>query len=506
MTGVQTCKRDNVITGGRGPRRAGFHVFTFSRFHVFTFSRFHVFTFSRFHAFTLIEMLVSLAVISLALAVVGIVFSITVKTAGQSAAYSETHNWVRQFMQQIDEDLRYCVPSQSILVLVGRTQAAALTKSDLDAGKFYRVLIGNPANVPAGYDPEFNANLDNPNPLLAQYSDPRADLLMFFSNRPTVSVAPALNPSATDPYAAGVKFAPILVTYGQAGLGQPQWDGTNYQFPPDTSLRHIDNVGGLSLIPANRWHLGRRATIVGRSGNATWDLDFDGEADDGVDERGRITAGRATRNYPGDVATFDLPAFLTDPALLNAGLAPRSPYVFDTDATAWPLLLKQRILRLLYRDGENDQFHHVATVLEDVPVELKSNLGVHMLPGCVWFQVEFLMPEDPRNSVEYSDPTPLILNDYSSRSDMPRWTTVQDGFTYVFVPDTAENREALARPTPGSGSRLDTFALLNPTGANTVANRVIRLWPYAIRITVRVWDAQKRLDEPIVRSIVHRFE
>ena len=75
---------------------------------------FHVITLSLYHAFTLIEMLVSLAVLSVALAVVGVVFTVTTKTASQSAAYSETHNWVRQFVQQIDEDLRYVDPANSV--------------------------------------------------------------------------------------------------------------------------------------------------------------------------------------------------------------------------------------------------------------------------------------------------------------------------------------------------------------------------------------------------------
>ena len=461
-------------------------------------------------AFTLIEMLVSLAVISLALAVVGIVFSITVKTAGQSAAYSETHNWVRQFVQQIDEDLRYCDPSQSILVLAGRTQAAALTKSDLDAGKFYRVLIGNPANVGAGFDPEYGSPID------PQYSDPRADLLMFFSNRPTASVAPVAD-LTDDPYGAGVKFAPVLVTYGHAALGQAQWNGTNYQFPPDASLRHIENVGGLSPIPATRWHLGRRATILEPSPPMN-KVAFD------TAEETRITQCNHDGAMPGDVARLDVAAFFAGfaplPPVIPALYSPYPPATgatwnpaWATTPTMWSYTLQQAIQSLLYLNSAEPN-HHVAAVLEDVPVELKSNLGVHMLPGCAWLQVEFLMPEDPRNSVEYSaDPS---FSGMSQRSDMPRWTTVQAGATYVFVPDTPENRVALARdPTTGlpSARLLNTFARLDQSPGNDaslpatlVTNRIIRLWPYAIRITVRVWDAQKRLDEPIVRSIVHRFE
>ncbi len=510
---VQTCKGENVQTGGCGPRRAGFHVFTFSPFHVFTFSR--------SHAFTLIEMLVSLAVISLALAIVGIVFAITVKTAGQSAAYSETHNWVRQFMDQIDEDLRYCDPSQSILVMVGRTQPAALKAEDLAAGKFHRVLIGNPANVPGGYDPEYDPGLDNADPRLAQYSDPRADLLMFFSNRPTASVAPYPG-LVSDPYAAGVKFSPIRVVYGHAALAEPMWGGSSYTFPLPGNERHIEqtvtvNGNVLSVIPANRWHLSRVATILAPppSTGTVADTQFTAQASANVVGCQPYQDSTFSAYLPGDAAYLNVP-YLLDvlgprwALMWSQSPAWESPYNYPA---VFPL-----VDSLMYAQQTTTN-HHVATVLEDVPVELSSNMGVHMLPGCAWFQVEFLMPEDPRNSVEYSDPTPQTATDNSARSDMPRWTSLPaSGTTYVFVPDTPENRQAVAAQAgvtgiPLPGSRLATFGRLDqdPNGdvsrPNTgVSNRVIRLWPYAIRVTVHVWDARGRLTEPIVRSIVHRFE
>ena len=100
-------------------------------------------------AFTLVEMLVSLAVLSIALGVVGYVFSATINATRQAAAYSEAHNLAQQLVSQIREDLRHCDPANSLLVLVGRTQAAARTKDDLDARKFWRVLVGDPAALPA---------------------------------------------------------------------------------------------------------------------------------------------------------------------------------------------------------------------------------------------------------------------------------------------------------------------------------------------------------------------
>ena len=70
--------------------------------------------------------------------------------------------------------------------------------------------------------------------------------------------------------------------------------------------------------------------------------------------------------------------------------------------------------------------------------------------------------------------------------------------------------------TPISGSRLDSFAQVLPpsgttppanyNGENSRRNRAIRMWPYAIRITIRAIDQRGRLEEPIARSVVHRFD
>lgn len=459
-------------------------------------------------AFTLIEMLVSLAVMALALSVVGVVFTITTRTTSQTAAYSEVHNWVRQCMEQIKEDLRYCNPSESVLVLVGRTQAAALTQNDLEAGKFYRVLTGNKnASSLGGYDPETAAGLDNADWRLAQYSNPRADILMFFSNRPTASQAPNPSDDANDPYAAGVRFAPIRVVYGHAALGNAVWTSAKtWSFP--TTVRHIEQTlsGGQSVIPANRWHLARVATIIEPSA---------GQTQLSANACANVPLGRpyidGTVYMPGDAAFLDLP-YLAHTALgpTNAVFGGTIPPLLSPYGALTSIL--PTINSLIYSSGTTTPppLHHVATVLEDVPVELRGNMGVHLLPGCAWFQVEFLMPEDARNSMTFSDPK--LSGAYSTRTDMPRWTTVPAASTYVFVPDTPQNRLAVVDPAQlaGASTRVWDFSRLDQTPANdpndVVSNRVVRMWPYAIRVTIRAYDPRGRLTEPIVRSIVHRFE
>jgi len=481
-------------------------------------------------AFTLVEMLVSLAVLSLALAVVGVVFTVTTRTAGQAAAYSEALRWARQFTEQIREDLRYCDPARSVLVIVGRTQAAALRPEDLAAGKHYRVLIGDPGQVPSGYDPELSPGLDQSPLENAQYSDPRADILMFFSDRPTSSQAPASLERAANAFqrslSSGSKLAPIQVVYGHASFGQADSSGTAIL----PTVRHIENPAGLSPFPAVRWVLARRAVLLDADAPANKET-FGNTYPYCGDEWARITTYQPDEalGLAGDSARLDLGAFLRDFETPTGSLRPALfwpyPANLSTDTnwnavSSFGLSLAERIRRLLYNYGSTGEaYHHVATILEDVPVALRSNLGLRVLPGCVWFQVEFLMPEDPRNSIEFTgsltDP-----NVISKRTDMPRWTAVYPGRTYIFVPDTETNRNIVrAQVDPVTQlptSRLAWFARLDqvqsedsdgdgrPDGVLT--QRLVRMWPYALRVTVRVYDPRGRLDQPIVRSVVHRFD
>jgi prepilin-type N-terminal cleavage/methylation domain-containing protein len=501
----------------------------------------------RRRGFTLVEMLVSLAVLAMALAMVGYVFTATVNATRQAAAYSEAQNVTQQFVNQIEEDLRNCDPSKSILVLVGRTQAAARTQADLDARKYWRVLVGNPSAV-GSFDPELDQGAD---PFTNQYSDPRADILMFFTNRPTVSQAPNVNgtpatpPSFADQCVQGAKLSPIEVVYGHAALDSASYDVAQKKFTFAGTLRHIEqNAAGaptgpayLSKLPLTDWHLSRRATILRDPASVPPNIADTGFYPQDADRIARCEpydAPSPANSMPGDAAWLSLPTLLDtlgpDHALITSGpQAACSPYAFPQGSAPWDIDVVRSINSLLYTCGRVESvptlnYHHVATVVENPPPDLASNMGVHLLPGCAWFQVEFLMPEDPRNSLQYNgllDTSGHPDLTKSQRWDAPRWTEVnadptQGSTTYVFVPDTAANRDSVAQlKTPETEqpygrlldfARLDQNESLHTSLQNKVSKRVIRMWPYAIRITVRVFDRQGRLAEPIVRTIVHRFD
>ena len=447
-------------------------------------------------AFTLVEMLVSLAVLSVALSVVGVVFTVTTRTVSQTAAISEVHAVLRQFMLQLEEDLSGVDPSHSVLFLRGGTQRAALNADDRAAEFSWRVLVGNPNDVADGYDPRLNPNVD------PEYSNPRTDVLAFFSARPTVSKAPPLNPARDEykPYLLGAKSSTVHVTYGFAALAEAEQDnGGNWQFD-ENSIRHIYADAGsneFGELTISNWQLTRRAIIISepisRSSERT-NSRFDSFERFTTQQFKRFWRSYTSDNTEAaDIVTLNFERHLS----LLGGVPLLPPYIFSQNGDAFSFAES-----MVFGPGAADR--HVATVIPRPPAALKSNLGVHMLPGCAWFEVEFLMPEDPRNSIDYFDPYFDVVNDRNRRDDMPQWTEVEAGQSYVFIPDTPQARADIA--SSGPGGRIDDFASMDRNNPDDIRQKRIRTWPYAIRVTVRVFDPLGRLEEPIVRSLIHRFD
>ncbi|MGE3182641.1 MAG: type II secretion system protein J [Phycisphaerae bacterium] len=509
-------------------------------------------------AFTLVELLVSLAVLTIALATVARVFTITSQAATQAAAYSEAQNWVRQFTFELKEDLRHIVPSESVLVIRGRKLPAALTPEDLEAGLYYRELVGSPTGIIASEDPRRDrGNPHTAGPNLGeptQYSDPCADLMMFITNRAQASQAPLRNLSTTPgtpefAMQTGAKFSPMLVVYGHGALADAVSDGTRFVPAPASSWRHIATTNRLnqSVVPAQEWYLARRATLLIDDPNASlrtiasgaWYEDnlpagsslLCGLPGNNVSGGNSVVAGdaavlrlRAGRNEQNILSEFGLldafdppagaPAFLPDPAMV-------SPYGRFNAPPSFRGPDFQNLLTLMYPNvAQNnvDSTQLVATIIRNPPADLKENLGLHALPGCAWFQVEILMPEDPRSNLGYRDPSPENVNVGANSFDPPRWRDVAPGSTYIFVPDSPRNRQRVALqpgntggfPTRGYlafGSMPDPVDPQNRfRDPSDPAYKPIRMWPYGIRVTVRVFDPQGRLDQPLVRTIVHRFD
>lgn len=476
--------------------------------------------------FTLIEMMVSLAVIAVALVVVVSAFTITTKTARQAAAFSELSAAIRQWETQLDADLRGIDPSQSILVISGMTQAAGLSEQDRAASRHVRFLVGDSSLVPSGYDPVRATVLDSTtNP---QYSDPRADALMFITKRASTSQAPVpatttlntnnLREAAQAAYRDGAKVSPMLVTYGHAALGEVRLGQNGFAWTDN--LKHIFrplNQRGLnSDLPITRWYLARRALLVEQTTDPTVAYDpanpYDPRLNTQADVFKRI---QRCRPYPeqnpifaGDVVSMDIAGLLKS-SLLDPLFHPYEGLSVRANSNWIGPSTLNAVNALLYPPDNNSRtLRHIATVLEEPPAEMASNSALNILPGCGWFQVEFLMPENPRNAIDNPD--------INTRTENFRWSSVVPNRTYVFVPDSAANRARILEDasdqmaTTGSitGRRLADFTEITPDNqaADDISDRRVRTWPYALRITVRAYDPRGRMTDPIIRSVVHRFD
>lgn len=518
--------------------------------------------------FTIVELLVSIAVLSLALSTVALVFKVTTDTTTQAAAFAEANGWLRQFSQQLKQDLAGINPTESILVVRGRTFAAALNADGQvrNSERFYRVQTGNPNLVTdTSFNPETTPVLNPANITHSQYSDPRADLLMFITNRAVASTAPpggtgiGLSPTTNELAAlrGGGTFAPVLVAYGHAAVARPvDQGGGNWTVENSTSWRHISqrrHQGSgpfISALPLQEWRLARRQTILlnntGAPDVAPFGIPNSWTRDSGT--TGPALALNLSGTGPtgwaiaGDAIMFDLAAFLNT---YGPATATVNPYLGPDNNAFANAAANDGWRSLLYANpGATDQSNpplYIAAIVPNPPPALRTNTALQALPACAWFQVELLMPEDPRNSPQYFDPTPGDPTDGPNRFDPPRWASVgpppparpgDTGSTYVFVPDSPTARRELAKrsprpPNPGGAERAwpefgrfpdpnpppvgwggtaDDWHFNNPAGAGLPEQRRLRTWPYGIRITVRVFDPRGRLSEPLVRSIVHRFE
>ena len=464
-------------------------------------------------AFTLVELLVALAVTVVVLLAVATIFGITSQTASQSAAVSEVQALADRFARRLRDDLDAIDPASSVLVVVGRTQLAARTEEDRQAGLAWRLLTGDPQAVPGNFDPR----LTIPNRPDSQYSDPRADLLMFFADMQLPSVAPARQPPGDPLQKAlrqGARIGPVQIVYGHASLAVATPRGTDrFDWSDPVHIETAQPDRQFSPLPLTRWVLARRVLLLDQAAAVNAGAGVPVFRPDTWADRRVFRLWTPNDRIAADVAGFNLTGpgglleWLESEAARDAVARPdvtsarvlQSPYAFGG-------LVRRALDQMLYGPLPADQrFHHVATVVEQPPPGLDSNLALQALSGCAWFEVQFLMPEDPRNSPLYPDP--------AATASEPRWLSVEPGRTYVFVPDSPAMRTAVASEVqangrPLAGTRLAQFGLVipPPVGQDTVENRIIRLWPYAIRVTVRVFDRTGRLEQPVVRTVTHWFD
>ncbi len=217
-------------------------------------------------AFTLIELVVSIGILSLLLVMAGSIFTLTLKSSGQATALIEVSESVTALEQTLGEDLRYVQPGKSIMVIKGNRVKAYWDRETMEADDDDDPTTG----LSPQRDPVREKAVAVSGKTEIQPEQPRADVIMFFTARP--------GSSYRDPQLTGQLQQ---VVYGHAETGRLAASGAwksppvsyySYTFAPDQQT--WDKAKGEYILvpatapasymptPAAEWHLARRSVLI----------------------------------------------------------------------------------------------------------------------------------------------------------------------------------------------------------------------------------------------------
>ncbi|MCH8149764.1 MAG: type II secretion system protein, partial [Planctomycetes bacterium] len=187
-------------------------------------------------AFSLVELIVSMGILMLMLALAGQVMSLTVRSTGQAKALTEISQALRILETTLREDLRYVKAGENLLL-----------------------IQGNPIDAywsTAGKEADNNALPGDGFPLRDE--KPRADILMFFTSRQASNYVKYNYPLTPAMSGKAVTSGVQQVVYGHANLVDLDANGNIHgTYPADYITFPEDDLTPYP-VPADEWHLARR--------------------------------------------------------------------------------------------------------------------------------------------------------------------------------------------------------------------------------------------------------
>jgi type II secretory pathway pseudopilin PulG len=485
-------------------------------------------------AFTLAELVVSIGILVLMMSLAGQVFSLTVKSTGQATALTAVMQQLRAFEQTLRDDLRGVQPGNSLILIQGNPVNAYWTQSGKDGDDDATAASAGPSTgYPHAADPE-RENADGSGNAV----QPRADILMFFTARPGVSVAETPTPPPTSNLQQ--------VVYGHAELGDYVASGVatgpKYTFEPAPQAFPTDTLAGaeypsdkkVSPAPAAQWHLTRRSVLL------------------------------SPTDAPSGPSATPVP-LLDDIQLLQCQKDVSYGFDYETQVIRPPVTpVGPWFLPAIFGNASLPRQPFARSKLDPSPPALyASRIGNYLLPNCASFKVEWTLnprsefvagrldrtneaywfdpgwvdparptdPSDPLKALDnkvkelkgktdpaskalYTDLNSLLCDEsfdgsYDPASGAPYAYSLADRFRGSACPGHDPDRAWTPMAQGGKRPNLVVFTATRPAPppagapAGTTSEPVLDpMFPGALRITVDVFDKEHRLDRPIRHVMV----
>ena len=457
-------------------------------------------------AFSLAELVVSMAILVLMLLLAGQVFNFTIQSTGQAMALTEVAQQLRMFEETLRDDLRTVQPGQSLILIQGNPVNAYWTKNGKEGDD---LVDRDPAT---GYD-----HVSDPEREDAQKNliPPRADILMIFTARRATSyVSPAVQSNLEQVVYGHAEPAEIDL----AGKVHPSWPppATERVFPAET-IRGMEypSPTEVSPVPAEQWHLARRSVLLLQTAAQPPQLNL---------PLSSASFERILRGEADVVGSFEYEGIVLQPS------------------GEWPWYLPEFL-----NDPTNPPY--ARSRLDPAPPATYANrLGHYFLPNCASFKVEWSL--NPRsefvdgrlngsNDVFWFDPgavDPLaaldgetkrlkngrsacdskdrscmnlesLLTDrsydgsYNPATGFPFFYSLHDRFRGAGFPgaDADYAWDQLAPDKKRPNLVVFTATRPGPPGGEPVPDA---LFPGALRITIDLFDKERRLERPTRHVIV----
>ncbi len=469
-------------------------------------------------AFTLAELVVSIGILVLMMSLAGQVFNFTVKSTGQATALTQVNQRLRAFEETLREDLRHVEPGNSVLLIQGNPVNVYWTEDDGEADP------DGDARPSSGWFPHRNDpdREDESGNLVT----PRADILMFYTARKGASY---VDPQVTSHL--------HQVVYGHAELGEYL---SSTDDKPDSvhSFPTVD-VNGIAYpspdlparLAAERWHLARRDTLfLPTPAPAGTGIDYPADyQDDEVDEeQAQSFLERIIQGEVDLVGRFSYEDLVLTPA--------------GTKYWFLPSMLSE------LPDANNAPYAR-SRLDPTPPALLGDRLGHYALPNCASFKVEWSL--NPRSEFvagrldgikdvlwfdpgDPGDPMRSLADAIARETDARKKAALDslltarspdgsiDPATYAVTGQGIEYSLADRFRGPGFPGADDEYAWPQlapdtlrpnlvvftatrpgPRDSSGMYTRVAdAVFPGALRITIDVFDEERRLDRPIRHVMV----